>query len=754
MIYNQLNTTYTQIVGMNASDPESKGKVNKKLLELAAYINDNGKAIQEDLVKNRDHIPLLQRIGRLGAPCATHLVLKALLRSNDPKSVAEWVLNNKEGIVSENRKELFEDLSSARKMLLDSDLLEPDVGYALSHLVVHGLGLTSKDSTETKKNLASIFTQVPLEALAHWINDKKLVLKEADLSYPELLVIAPYLHHVDLTRMYWDDNSVENFIKSCSNAYHMTIFHEQITDLNYLPTKLRSVICNQCAITSVDLSKNIYLESANFHHSQELESISFSKNELLKEVDICHSRKLMHIDLMSNRQLKSLNCDGCLKIQYLDLSNNEQLQNLNCNSTNLLIINLSKNGQLKNLDCSTNEELITLDLSNNLQLESLNIGHISISTIDLSHNQRLKTVDCNNCENLSSLGDSLSNTLEKLNCEGCFKLQQLPQMPCQAVVHSGGSLCGKIHSLKVYPPDLEAYPQEALSHLGLFLLAEKPMPNIVYIDPVTKQPSAGIDAGGLRRQFVATLCANLLKEGGIFNYLKGGPAKNNIINTEQLKVFARLLGLAATSSLLTGVHLPLNFFYSLFALSNSEIASITIGKPLPENLAKKLYMARQGLPVERFTAADAAGLAQETSLLEATALIAKELLLMLGTRFRDFSRNVESFMVKVQGMAVTKEGLKRAIICDNPNYKNWMNSFIDSLNAKQLQDLVMLFTGSYSLGDIPIVLDVYPSNKHLKSCTVIHTCTQTMDLPGDFTQDEFLKEFAMQLKLVKSFNAS
>jgi hypothetical protein len=66
----------------------------------------------------------------------------------------------------------------------------------------------------------------------------------------------------------------------------------------------------------------------------------------------------------------------------------------------------------------------------------------------------------------------------------------------------------------------------------------------------------------------------------------------------------------------------------------------------------------------------------------------------------------------------------------------------------------MLFTGYYSLGGGPITINVFPNRKYLDSSTVIHTCYQTMELPGDLTEDLLREELKAQLALLKSFNAA
>jgi glutaredoxin len=810
MIYNELSTAYSQIENMIAS---SDPAINEKLSNLANYIHENGQAIQDDLMKHRDHLPLIQKMGRIEKihnVCAL-LELKVLLQGDDNAQLAEWVLKNKEGVSSENSQELFHDLSKARERLLNAKLLVPDVGTALSNMVTFGLGLKGQKNVEQVRTVNG-----SLEALAHWINSEKIPLKSAGLSPSELKAIAPYLHYVNCVDFALDDP--QTFVTSCYNAYHLLVSGTRIVELKQLPPQLQTLECILCKnLTAIDLSNSKELLSLQCSFAP-IAALDISHNPLLQSLN-CNHCLISKLDISQNPQLQKLDCSYCKNLTALDTSHNPQLQKLDCSKSPILALNLSHNLQLQTLNCSESP-IIALDVSHNKQLQmlvcdccpisTLNVSHnpqleelyctsCSIESLDLTHNTKLETlscsgtsisaldlsnnpllknfyckfcpistldfsnnlqllrVNCNHCQRLTSLGAALPNTLDSLYCEDCPNLSQLPQLPHTATVYSGNSRCGDLHTFKVYPADLEEKPKQVLLDLGKILLQNKPFPNIVYMDPRTDLPTAGLDAGGLRRQLVSTLCENLFKKGSGFPFLEEAgyqtPTLSEGENPDALRTFARLLGLAATSSLLTGTNLDPRFFETLFTLTDQEL-----NQPLSEDLKKKLYMARQGLSLESFTKEDEKGMAEESGILRATAIAAKELKTTLGKGFR--KQNIKEFIVNVQGIPITKEKLKANIHCNNRNYKLWIDKFIDKLpltvgkQTYELKHLLMLFTGYYSLGGGPITINVFPNRKYLDSSTVIHTCYQTMELPGDLTEDLLKKELMAQLALLKSFNTA
>ena len=274
-------------------------------------------------------------------------------------------------------------------------------------------------------------------------------------------------------------------------------------------------------------------------------------------------------------------------------------------------------------------------------------------------------------------------------------------MPFTATVYSGSTA---FNSFYVNPEDLEKQPLQVLLKLGKFLLNNNPMPNIVWIDRLTKKPAIGIDAGGLRRQFVTTLLENLFKEQSGFHFTEelGGklPLLDDLTHGDQviaLRVFARLIALCATSSLLMGEHLPLNFFYAIKALSDQEIDSISFDKALEEGLRNKIYYSLIGekfeneMQVGEAVPADVVPMDLDESIgmeidqeeivkypvMRPIAIVAKELKSIQGFSLDLLRNNTETFINRVKGKVVTKEDLLNSMLIENFTIRRYFEKYLE-----------------------------------------------------------------------------
>ena len=108
-------------------------------------------------------------------------------------------------------------------------------------------------------------------------------------------------------------------------------------------TELKSLLCDNNNIATLDVSNNIKLEKL-----------------------ICSRNQLTELDVQSNSELDHLDCNGN-KLTELDLTENINLMKLGCSNNNLIKLNLSKNVQLRHLNCKYNN-LTELDLTNNRAL--------------------------------------------------------------------------------------------------------------------------------------------------------------------------------------------------------------------------------------------------------------------------------------------------------------------------------------------------------------------------------------------------
>jgi hypothetical protein len=475
-----------------------------------------------------------------------------------------------------------------------------------------------------------------------------------------------------------------------------------------------------------------------------LEEVTLSNLEALELIDLNFSGSLKNLRISDLKSLNELKLDGCRSLEVMNLSNLENLKTLSLR------------------DCRSLEGFLVSPLVN---LETLRCDRCtSLRSLDLSRNLRLETMTIDGANELTSLGDLLSHELRLLSCQSCPNLRQLPQVPFTATVSSGDTF----NSFYVDPLELNQEPLKTLFRLGEILLRNCPLPNIVYVDPDTKAPTSGMDAGGLRRQFITTLFEALFKDESGFSFIREGSFFTPIVkdlNNEQevksLRILARIMALSYDSSVLvTGNFLSESFFYTVFSLSEGEMAQMS--SPLQEEIRKKIYVYSQGKALEEFDEEDAQGMAEDPGVINAIGVIAKEFKSIFGNRFNQIKKNVPFFLQKVQGVIVTKESLKRNLVCDRDDYKIWVDRFIDDLDRGiisdrnhqiyQLKHLVMLLTGAHTLSPQRIHLSVL-NRKFTESSCVIHTCTQTMELANDLTEDLLREELKRSLLIIDVFNA-
>lgn len=170
--------------------------------------------------------------------------------------------------------------------------------------------------------------------------------------------------------------------------------------------------CNNTAIESLDLSKNMQLESL-YCYGTNLGSLNLSNNTNLNEL-ICSSTGIHSLDLTHNTQLQTLYCED-MKLSTLDLSKNIKLRELSCSYSWLSTLDLIANIELRNLNCS-GTDIVSLDLSKNTKLERLFIRDTAIESIDLKANTLLEMLNCSNTK-INCLDLSKNEWLESLACD-------------------------------------------------------------------------------------------------------------------------------------------------------------------------------------------------------------------------------------------------------------------------------------------------------------------------------------------------
>jgi hypothetical protein len=182
-------------------------------------------------------------------------------------------------------------------------------------------------------------------------------------------------------------------------------FNNKITSLDVSKNiYLRNLFCFTNLITSLDVSKNIYLEKLSIYNNKLIDLNVSNCNRLIQLW--CDVNKLTNLDISGNIALENLSC-AVNQLTSLDVSKNFYLNFLNCSDNQITSIDVSKNFSLEGLDCQINR-LTSLDVSKNFYLNFLNCSDNQITSIDVSKNFSLKWLNCQTNQ-LTSLNFKNSN---------------------------------------------------------------------------------------------------------------------------------------------------------------------------------------------------------------------------------------------------------------------------------------------------------------------------------------------------------
>ncbi len=219
----------------------------------------------------------------------------------------------------------------------------------------------------------------------------------------------------DLTGLEWFTNLISLNVSSNNKLKNL-----DVTKL----TALETLICNDCALTSLDLSQNKALKYLNCQrpYTGGLTRLDLSQNKALTYLD-CSSQHIAILDLSQNTELQEIFCQkeaGNSYLQTLKIPNCSKLHTLDCNTQKLSTIDLSGCPELTILNIYSNN-LVALDLSRNPKLVELRCYSNKLSNLNLSANSQLKTVDIdsNPLTNLD-LGNNFESFTMRVNGYSSF----------------------------------------------------------------------------------------------------------------------------------------------------------------------------------------------------------------------------------------------------------------------------------------------------------------------------------------------
>ena len=198
--------------------------------------------------------------------------------------------------------------------------------------------------------------------------------------------------------------------------------------------ELTELICKECQLGNIDLSKNINLELLDISSSSDINNLDLTKLTKLKELHVS-GVSIYKFDVSQNVELEKLYCDGTVRYKELDVRKNTKLKVLDCSNNQLTYIDLTQLKNLEELYCSSNNftelnlnsneklrilksdacRLEALDLSKNVELEELKIDANKLQNLDLQALTKLKKIDCSS-NTLKSIDLSNSKDLEEFTC--------------------------------------------------------------------------------------------------------------------------------------------------------------------------------------------------------------------------------------------------------------------------------------------------------------------------------------------------
>ncbi len=163
-------------------------------------------------------------------------------------------------------------------------------------------------------------------------------------------------------------------------------------DLSAL-TKLETLNCNSCtALESLDLTKNVALRVLNCQHAT-FTSLDLSKNMAIESLDLYLANEIKALDLSNHSQLKYVHVGSggsyvMANLISLKVAGCSNLETLKCGKTQITTLDISSNKELRLLNCATTS-LTHLDTSKNTKLQELNVSGTPLRTLNVSHNSML-----------------------------------------------------------------------------------------------------------------------------------------------------------------------------------------------------------------------------------------------------------------------------------------------------------------------------------------------------------------------------
>ena len=210
--------------------------------------------------------------------------------------------------------------------------------------------------------LAMVFTFLPFSAFAAG----GVTIELSEHNFPDE-AFREYLKKFDINH----DNKLASAER---NVTEISVINQNITTLKGIEyfRKLKTLICSDNQLTSLDVSKNTELQKL-YCDGNQLTSLEVGENTVLDTLH-CYNNQLTSLDVSRNSALQWLSCYKN-KLTSLDVSKNTNLTLLYCDSNQLTSLDVSQNNKLEKLYCSEN------------QLTSLKLSPTAVTTLEANGNK-------------------------------------------------------------------------------------------------------------------------------------------------------------------------------------------------------------------------------------------------------------------------------------------------------------------------------------------------------------------------------
>nr|MBP9793934.1 T9SS C-terminal target domain-containing protein [Flavobacterium sp.] len=179
-------------------------------------------------------------------------------------------------------------------------------------------------------------------------------------------------------------------------------------------TNLKSLICDNNQLSSLDLTQNLTLNELDCSVNQ-INNLVVSHLPLLRSLK-CANNQLINLDVTQNSILTGLYC-GYNQISVLDIGTLPNLLDLTCNNNQISALNFNPSVQISQLNCSYNN-LTALSLPySQYVIQSFNCSNNQLTNLDVTNLPWISTLNCSNNQ-LASLNLGYKRSFYSLDCSG------------------------------------------------------------------------------------------------------------------------------------------------------------------------------------------------------------------------------------------------------------------------------------------------------------------------------------------------